>query len=275
MGTSGSYEGPTGKNPLIPEDFDDNQQEQNPDENNETISSEIPSIFRVNNSPQLWTNAKSQMSKYINGSIKDLDSPLASYVKAHGGASGASRTAISGKSGSLKLGNFLSSIHEKGILKTLENFKISYTNRPVEEIFTALIKIIAPIPKTKEESIANKAMIDCMQMLYDEVEKNNNNIEILDKLGPELFNNVMVSFISFYILNRLFSELGYRIEKSSLNVQNAILLEKQIKNYVFGVVSSKIKNTNFMKIDYNSGETKKIIDQIFYDSYEVIEGIMS
>lgn len=275
MGTSGSYEGPTGKNPLLPDDFDDNQQEQDSDENIENQPSDNSNFNQLNISPKLWTNAKSQMSRFINGSIKEINHPLSSYVKAHGGPIGASRTAISGKATTIKLGQFFSSLHEKGILKTFDDLKITYLNRPFEEIFIDLIKIIAPTPKSKEEAVANKAVFDCMQMLYDEIEKNNYETEDLDHLSPELINNVMESYISFYLLNRLFSELGYRIEKSSLNPENVIIFEKQIKTYIFGIVHNTIKETNLMQIDYNSGRAKDIIDQIFFDCYEDIEGMIS
>lgn len=271
MGTSSSYGGPKGKNPLLPNDFDDNvAPSENPD------NQLTPPFKKPEKSPNtdLWQNAKTQISKLIKDPNRNTKSALSSYVKAYGGASKAAMSATSGITTTAKLGGFLSNISLQGIQDTLTQYKIEFEGRSTEEVLSELINRIAPVPETKEDSIARIALLDTIEELYEEVSENDGDLEILDNLDENRFNDVMRTYISSYIFQRFLNDLESRFEKYSQNAGTALSLEKEIKDYISGVVDNKLKEQNFSNIDYSSDPVIQSINKIYADCYEVIEGAL-
>lgn len=271
MGHQSSYGGPKGKNPLLPNDFDDNDTSSgNPDSQQIQPSEDT----EKNSNTVLWQNAKTQISKLIRDPSRSTKSAISSYVKAHGGASNAAKTATSGKSTTAKLGGFLSNISSQGIHKTLTQYEIEFEGRSAEEVLSELINRIAPVPETKEDSIARNALADAIEELYEVVSENDGNLEILDGLDENKFNNVMRTYISSYIFQRFLNDLESRFEEYSKSTGSALSLERDIKEYIFGVVDNKLKEQNFSKIDYSSDSVIQTINKIYADCYDVIEGAL-
>lgn len=269
MGTSSSYGGPKGKNPLLPTDFNGNDTPSENQDNQQTTPSEE---VKVNPNTVLWQNAKTQISKLIQDPRRNTGSALSSYIKAHGGASRAAMSAASGKSTTAKLGRFLSSISSQGIQNTLSLYKIKFEGQSAEKVLNELINRIAPVPETKEDSIARNALLDAIEELYEEVSENDGNLEILDNLDENTFNEVMRTYISSYIFQRFLNDLESRFEEYSQNTESALSLEKEIKEYIAGVVDNKLKEQSFSNMDYSSDSVIQAINKIYADCYEVIEG---
>jgi hypothetical protein len=279
MGTSSSYGGPMGKNPLLPDDFEDANNPSGSPEEGDTPSNgpndqQTPPAEEVdvNQNTDLWKNAKTQVSRLIKDSSRSTGNALSSYVKAHGGSSRAAATAVSGKLTTTRLGGFLSNISSQGIQNTLTEYKIKFEGRSTEEVLSELINKIAPVPETKEDSIARNALSDAIEVLYEDVNENGGDIEILDNLDEDTFNDIMRTYISSYIFQRFLSDLESRFEAYSQDSTSALDLEKEIKEYISGVVDNKLKAENFSNFDYSSDSVSNTIDEVYADCYDVIEG---
>lgn len=268
MGTSSSYGGPKGKNPLLPKDFDDNDTTSESPDNEQTQTDEET---EKNPNTVLWQNAKTQISRLIKDPSRSTKSALSSYVKAVRAHGGASKSAISTTA---NLGGFLSNISSQGIQNTLTQYKIEFEGRSTEEVLSELINRIAPIAETKEDLIARIALIDAIEELYEDVSENDSDLEKLDNLDENTFNDVMRTYISSYIFQRFLNDLESKFEKYSKNVGSALSLEKEIKDYISGVVDNKLKEQNFSNIDYSSDSVTQFINKIYADCYEVIEGAL-
>ncbi len=271
MGTSNSYGGPKGRNPLLPNDFDGNE---TPSENPDAQQSQPPEDAAKNPNTVLWQNAKTQLSRLIGDSTRNLNAALSSYVKAHGGARQAAISATSAKTTTAKLGGFLSSLSSQGIQNTLNQFKIEFIGRDVEEVLGDLINKIAPAPNTKENAVARNALLDAMEILYEGVTENNDDINSLDNLDEEKFNTVMNKYIASYIFQRFLNDLESRFEEYSQNAGSALNIEAEIKKYISGVVDIKLKDHNMSTFDYTSTTVLKIINEIYTNCYSVIEGAL-
>jgi len=269
MGTSSSHGGPQGKNPLLPKDFSDVPSSDSEEQKEHPVSPQI------NPNTELWKNAKIQISKLISNSDRNMGSALSSYVKAHGGGKGATVTAISGKATTAKLGNFLSSISSHGIKSTFAEYKIEYENRTVQEVLSDLVNKLSPSPNTKEDAVARNALIDAMEIIYKEIDDNNGDIEILEKLDADKFNIIITSYISSYIFQRFLSELESRFEKYAANEGSALQLEASVKEYISGAVDNKLKGRDFSKLNYSTNQIQNIINEIYTDCYTVIEEALS
>ena len=281
MGTSSMYSGYSNGtsqgNPLLPNDFDENENndsENNEDENNSnennsdenTEDNQNPEETKVSDQNVSWQAAKTSMSKIASGK-STVNKAVSNYVKAHGGAKSASKTAKSGIGTVINIGQFINNVSSQGFTQTLEKYKIDYNNKSAKDILSDIINYLAPSPITKEDSIARKALVVTMEQLYDLLEKEN--LEI-DKINNETLNFIIPKYVECYIYERIINDLGSRIETASLNSIQAIKIEQEIKDYVNAKVEIAFKRKDFEIMEF----TKKEVESLYNQCYTIMENML-
>lgn len=280
MGTSNMYSGPS-KSPLLPDDFEDssppdasgsdeNQEEPNNDNQNDNNSEAEQQNLSQD---KKWTNAKTFMSKFASGSSKNHRRAISSYVKAHGGAKNAARSASGGISSTAGFGRFLTNSSNQGIRETLSQYQIEYEGRAAKDILSDLINHLAPVPVTKEDSVARKALIRTMETLYEKIEDENQDISTLDKIDRDLLNEMIPIQIESYIYERIINDLGSRIETNSSSPSDALSKENEIKEYINSKVETTLKDKDFSKINF-SGNMNKDVEDLYQQCYKVMEDML-
>lgn len=281
------YSGPS-KNPLLPSDFEDtstpdlpdkdNPQESNddnqsgndePDNSNDSLDNQQNS----NNTDSNWTIAKKYMSKYASGSSRNFKGAVSSYVKAHGGAKNAAKSASGGIKSTANFGQFLINSSNQGIRETLSQYQIDYGGRTAKDILIDVLNQLAPIPITKEDSVARKALIRTMEVLYEKIEDENKDISTLDKIDKDLLNEMIPIQIESYIYERIINDLGSRIETNSSSPSDAVSKEKELKEYINSKVETTLKGTDFSKIDFNKNVEKEV-ESLYNQCYKVMEDML-
>lgn len=255
MGTSSIFNGRTDKNALLPNDF-------NNDENAAIDQSKIVK----------WQTVKSDLSKYINsggqkGSVKHI---AKQYVKAAGGTNKLVAQSVSGIRTGRNFGIFLNSIHENGIDITLYNFGVKNANIPVREIFSRLVDVISPLANTKEDIVARKAIVEALSEIYDYVEKNDLNVECLNRMPKELMNIALRDYIASYIWITMMKDLDSRLEKYISNAHNAALVEREFKDLITGIVDVQFKSQG----DIINRHVGVVIQDLYTKCVKVLEGII-
>lgn len=287
MGTSSMYTGPS-KNPLLPSDFEDSSSPDSPDNDNpkesnednqngndETVDNNDSSDNQqnINNAEVSWTTAKKNMSRYASGTSKNYKRAVSSYVKAHGGAKNAAKSASGGIRSTVNLGQFLTSSSNQGIRETLSQYQIDYEGRTAKDILTDVINQLAPIPVTKEDSVARKALIRTMEVLYEKIEDENNDITTLDKIDKDLLNDMIPIQIESYIYERIINDLGSRIETNSSSPTDAISKENEIKEYINSKVETTLNGKDFSRLDFNNNLNKEV-ENLYKQCYKVMEDMV-
>ncbi|WP_417941951.1 Qat anti-phage system associated protein QatB [Flavobacterium sp. RS13.1] len=271
MGTSSMYngysDGNSQRNPLLPDDFNDdtgNSNDGNQNQENEQDSQE-------NGKPndKKWEDTKRSFSKLASGTSKNTRGAVSKYIKAYGGSKSATKNAVSGIRTTVNLGNFLSNASTQGFKETLENLKIEYKNRSTNQVLNDLINYLAPNPITKEDSIARKALIVTMEKLYELIENDNIDIESIDKLNEETIKQIIPLYVESYIYERLLNDLGSRIEANSLNSANAVKLEKELKEYINSKVEIAFKGLDATNTEFS----KKQVESLYNQCYKVMEDL--
>ncbi|MCE4564351.1 hypothetical protein INQ51_08505 [Maribellus sp. CM-23] len=283
MGTSTRYTGPS-RNPLLPDDFNDSSTPDNeaPQEtgednsngqddlnNNETANNQQSS----NNVDSEWTAAKTNMSKYASGSSSNYKNAVSSYVKAYGGARNAAKSASSGVRSTVSFGQFLNNTSSQGIRETLSSYKIDYEGRSAKDILTDVINKIAPIPITKEDSVARKALIRTMETLYEKIEDENKDISTLEKIDSNLLNEMIPIQIESYIYERIINDLGSRIEENSSSPFEAINKEKELQEYIHSKVDTTLQQKDFTQIIINENASRDV-ESLYQQCYKVMEDML-
>ena len=239
MGTSSSYSGPNGKNPLLPDDYS-----------------------------ELWKDLKSEMSQLITGNRRDsTDRILRKYINANGGSSGMSERLVSGGRSLGKFIDVLNSMNELGIVKTLEEFKVTYTDQNLIVSFTNLANIISPDGAFKEDTTARQAMLVAFSGLYEIIERENLPIDKPLSDYPESFILQSVKlFTTELIFEQLMSDLGNSFEKYGENLE--IIREKQLEihDFIASCVSLSIDKTGL------KGNTNELAQKILKNCFEIFSG---
>jgi len=292
MGTSNIYTGPSGS-PLLPDDFEDtsspdsneNPQEPNSDNNEDNEAQETPNSDKQNdnennlglqnsdNNKKNWRSAKNFMSKYASGTSRNYKKAISSYVKAYGGSKNAAKSAKSGIRSTSGLGQFLSNSSSQGIRDTLSQYQIKYEGRSAKDILSDVINYIAPVPVTKEDSVARKALIRTMEVLYEKIDDENNDISTLENIDKQILNEMIPIQVESYIYERIINDLGSRIELNSTSPNDAINKEKELKEYIISKVETRLNGIDFSILDFNH-KTNIEVEKLYKQCYKIMEDII-
>ncbi|OMP29204.1 Qat anti-phage system associated protein QatB [Bacillus sp. I-2] len=260
MGTSSIYKGPKDRDPLLPEGFEEEY-----DKEEEKTQEDIEIIAP-------WKAAKTAMSQYIKESHSNRGRVFRSYTRALGGSKNAASTARSGIKSAVNLGRLLSTISSEGFETTFQRLSIDFRGKGVEELFSTLVNVLVPESNTKEDIIARKASVEALSQLYEFVVQHDMDIKILDSLDESLFNKVMSTFISSFIFERLLNDLESRFEIYASNVELAISKELEVKEYVHQNTEVRLREVNFKGFNYRQVSIENVIQNIYKECYEVLEG---
>lgn len=265
MGTSSVYGGPSNSNPannpLLPDDFEVEDENQDSDDEKEEDSQ--------NNEDISWTDAKKYMSKLASGTHSNISKSISNYVKAYGGARNAAKSSYTGINTAVGLGNFVSNASSLGIEKVLTDNKIDYENKTPRELLNDITNLIAPVPITKDDSVARKALISTLAYLYDMLEDNDQDFDIITK---DTLNLLIPKYIENYIFEKIINDLGSRIEFNSESSQQAFELEEDLKNYINAKVETSLKGKDFTTMDFGSDSINKEVEKLFNQCYTLLDG---
>lgn len=293
MGTSSSGSGPGNNSPLVPNwdtpagltpvtDPNPENPLENPipskpntdiDPNGNTTDKnelEIPKNPEKIPNTGNWGSLKATLGKIANGSKSHSFKGIAKgYVRNVGGVKNAVRASRSGVSGGASIANFLGSVGLNGFNETLKILGLSdCVGKSAEEVFVKISDKICPTGNTNEEAITRKAMLDTLSSLYEKfVDKGNITLDNLQEQDLEL---AITEYTSFYIYHKWLYELGLAIENKQIKEVKALALEEEMKAFIFEEVRVELKGREIMKMDFTSGEGKKMIEEIFEQSYTTL-----
>lgn len=259
MGTSSIFNGKKDKNPLLPDDFQ-----------NQPDGTEQPKIDTPNPPQVKWQTVKSDMSKFVrseghSGSVNNITKQ---YVRASGGSKQILRESSTGIRTAHAIGRVLYGIKTDGLEKTFHSLGIEYAGKSVQEVFSDLVNVISPASETKEDIIAKKAAQEALIRIYQFVEANDMNVDSLNSMPDILLNQGLCEYVSSYIWLKMMNDLESRFEKYMRDIPSALSLENEFKQYIFNTVQIEFsKQGNFLTQDIHAE-----LSLIYENCYKVLEG---
>ncbi|MBF0577596.1 hypothetical protein [Dysgonomonas sp. GY617] len=300
MGTSSMYGG-SNRSPLLPSDFNDG--EGSPDNN--PIPPNDPDPEQENNNsdgdnqpekenplekpsekestpqelssqePQYssWRSAKNSMSKYASGKggQNAKRNTLSNYVKSRGGSENAAKSAKSAIRTTINIGNFFDDVSKKGITQVLEEYQIPIEGRKPKEILNDVINILAPTPDLNDDSVARKALINTMSIIYEKFDNEKQDISLLDSFDSNISKMLITKYIETFIYERLIHDLGSRIERKAENSGTAAKIEKELKDYIETKVSTTLKDKPLTMINSQTKNVYVLVEGLYEQCYKVLE----
>ena len=271
MGTSSIFHGPTKSNPLLPSDYNEGQEEfqtiLNQEPNNQDELNKVPVVT--------WATVKSDFSKYIKSKSNNrggisLNSVARQYVRASGGTKTILARAKSGVgSGNALLGLF-NSLVSVCLKQTLNDLQVQFKGKSVNELMSKLINVVSPNSVTKEDIVARIATQDALAQIYAYIERNEMDVNCLEKMPVDLVDMSMCTYLESYIWGLMLKDLKSRIEIYERSPDKAEEIEKELRNYIKGKVEVEF---NKDKTIFHKNPTESVA-VLMEKCLKAIEGIV-
>lgn len=294
MGTSSMYGGPN-RSPLLPSDFNDG--DSNIDNPNSPKGPELRPDEKLpdgekephkkdpteasfekessSNNPQYstWSQAKKSMSRYASGNAgrNGKTKAISDYVRGYGGARNAAKSAKSAIKTTINIGDFFGGVSKKGISQVLKDYQIPIEGRTPKEILNDIVNILAPTPDLNDDSVARKALVNTMSIIYEKFDDEKKEISLLDSLDPDLTKMLITKYIEIFIYERLIHDVGSRIEKKAENSSAAAKIEKDLKEYIETKVSTTLKDKPLSLVNSQTKNVNALVEELYQQCYKVLE----
>lgn len=288
MGTSASYSGPTGKNPLIPPwaevpdagqsgDISGSTEPNENPEGNSPQNGETPPSNVVNPSILTpWGDVKSNFTSYAKGrsggfsTTRSARRAIRGFVSAQGGAKNAATNARKGRSVAQNIGGIFSGIASQGSNFTFNGFNFKdCVGKKASELLETFVDLVVDHNDDLESTIARDAVVEAFQKLFDVLGVEEKGFEALQSVKSENLTLVFQTYLSEYIFASLLQKVGQTLEKMS--PKEAYQKEKWLKNFISTKVSLNLENIDLFTMDWKSEAGRNFTSNIFTQAYKLME----
>ncbi len=288
MGTSSSYPGPTGRNPLlppwadeplpVPEDqlLDEGDEEQptdteepadNADSENGNVQDEPVAIETLVS----WRAPKTTMTQWVRGSAPvSLGSVARSYVRASGGPRGAAAASRQGRATTARIGGFLADGLRNGFAQAARNLGLqNFVGRDAQFVLASFIDLLAPDGALREDAAARKAVIETMSELFERFDVEMQGLDALDSLDPAGMLELVQISVTNYVNERFQQELVFRIEQGAISEGEANDLSAEVKGFIASVVRIDLGVIDPMALDWQGPEGTAFVERVYRAAYSL------
>jgi len=294
MGTSNSYDGPPNMSPLLPPWAPDpespNTNPQQPDinpmdpplqpsiepgQNTPLVNSPDQQQTSLQNPPisnNSWSHAKSAMSRVATsgGNRNSIRKAARAYIHAKGGSRGAAKAALSGRKGARIFGSFISTLASSGIRSALESIGLpEVIGQSPEKAVAKIADKLAPSGSYIEDMAAREAIIQALAFFYETHGEGVATIEDLETIDANAAEQIFLKYIKVYISERWLQELGARIEAKAISPEDAVRLERQVKDYIETAIEIDFRDTPVASFQWAQAEAE--VANIFQEAYAILE----
>ncbi len=294
MGTSSSYGGPKGQNPLLPPWAEDpsaitlgtpaldpdfatsaaGAETNQTDAAAETSAAPSPTIPLPTISP--WRGAKIAMRAVATGGAHSGNKTRKlgrRFVNALGGSRRATASSARGRETAQRLGGFLAAVAREGIASTLDRLGLKdYVGRPVSSLLVALGRVLAPSTATTEDAIAAAAFHETLASLVEDLGIADGNLADFDKMDDALIRSTMERYVSTYVVTRLLEVLTTELEGGAVSPERAVNIEYEIRDYVESATALAFGDLTLTNLNWESELAKRTVDRLFREGYEIFGG---
>ena len=229
----------------------------------EPISPDFPATFR---------GPKAALGKLVGGGgVGAIRSSARSYVRASGGPRGAARTAVAGRRATVRLGGFLGTVSQGGVLRAAASLGLTnLLGRDAQFVLAAFVDALAPAGALREEAIARKAVIDTLSELFDRFDVEHQGVQVLDTMSGEDVAAIVGLSVVNYVNARFQEELVARIERGAVSERDANIFATQIRDYIAANVRLDLQGVDVVRMDWNGAQGRTFVDQQYLRAYEIL-----
>ena len=286
MGTSKSFGGPTGSNPLLPpwappldpgpetEDGNADGDNAGEEEGNGGQNTHAPPLTE----PPQWRGVLAQARRLASGGATGdsartrARSAVKKYVRNRGGARTAAQGSVAARSTGPRIGRFLSDVARYGVEQALQNLNLSdYVGRSAGDLLNGLADALLPRPNSPDDAAANHAGLQAFYDLLQQYDAHEQGIDALDALDVEGVRHALEHFIARYITASSISTLSQRVEDGSSTADRCDEILREVRSVIVEVVRWDLSGRDVLEIDWSGPEGSQLIDRQLLHAYELLE----
>ena len=289
MGTSKSYEGPTGHTPLLPpwapdpppELDDEHESDDVPEPGDAPEPDDAP---EPGDAPQVpeegeenlpkWSTPKSAMTRYASTGGQDIGHVRragSGFVSAQGGARRAAAGSISGRQAAVRIGGAFAVALAEGAAGLLRLLGAQHVGGDIESLLSALVDAIAPAGALAEEAAARAAAAATIADLFELYGVDEDGLAALDDLPPEAVGDVLERYTAEYVFTRLMETLASRVENGARSAQEVCRMERDLRAYVTEQIRTDLADRDVLQIDWSGPEAGRLVESVFTEAYTILE----
>jgi len=278
MGTSSSYGGPKGRNPLLPPWAPEPElpaDAQAPPADGTPLQ-QAPAVDPAQPLPPppiSWHAPKNAMTRFGRGAPGASAAPVASgFVHAHGGARTAATASREGQASVRAFGAFLGSGLSRGFAEAGRAVGVdAFVGGPPEALLAAVIDHLAPPGATVEQAAAREAFIRALAELFDQFDVEQEGLAALDRMSEATARLAVEAAVVYYIEERVLQTLLIGLERHLVDEQQANARCSELRSYIRALVALDLSKLNLRTIDFNGRTWHVIVDKLFVDAYSLME----
>jgi hypothetical protein len=294
VGTSSSYGGPAGRNPLLPPWAEDpaaipldttspppdaspsDGEDAPPDQSTAVdVGPKEPAPAPLP-TPAPWGGVKKAM-RGVAGSGARSDVRIRTlgrrFVNALGGSRRATASSGAARATGRRLGGFLAGVARDGIARTLTRLGLQdYLGQPVSALLVALGRVLTPIGETTEDAIAGAAYHETMAELVEELGVAVEGTIAFDRMDENLLRLTLERYVANVVTTRLLQVLAAELEGGAVTAERAVAVEFEIRDFVGSATALTFGQAPLTRLDWDSSEATTLIDRLFRQGYEIFGG---
>lgn len=280
MGTSSSYGGPGDRTPLLPAWALPAPVPPDPPPDPGPVPPPVPpnpvppGTTDLPSGPGAWSQARRRLREAISsGSTGGLRRAAAAYVHAGGGPGGAARSAAGGRKATAAFGGFLSAAAAQGLHAALRGLDLgTVIGHDVDEVLAAIANALAPDGASKEEVAARQAVNDALEELYERLVDEGRDLSALESMTADDVAAAVQASVEAYVYNRWLGDLGVKIEQGTVTAADAVLLERETRDFIRETVRLDLREVNVMTLDWRGEPGRRLVESIYRDAYSLFGG---
>ena len=298
MGTSSSYGGPTGSNPLLPPWADPLPPEyplpdvptndplappdvpapndgnpDNGDGNGDDVACAGPNQPKEVLPPPSWRGTKVSLTNYAKAQgQKSPRAVVGKYVRSRGGPRMAAHNARAGRAVTAGVGGFLSDVRSRGFQEAVRTLVgRDLVGRDPMGALAALIDAIAPDGALREESAARLAAIETLNALADRYDVTNEGIEAIGNVTEADAREMIALSIATFVNAQFQEELIVRVESGNFSETEANRMATEIRGFIVEETLRQLDTGDVLSLDLRSQQGRELTRQLYQDAFSFLD----
>lgn len=223
-----------------------------------------------------WRAAKRSLGVALRGvgGRRDYRRAARDYVAARGGSRRASQAAGSARGATARLAGFLSNVSTGGFAAAVQQLGLaSLTGRPAHDVMAAITNALAPRGATLADAAARQAIADTLVALWEARGVVDGGLDRLQTMTADDVRGAILESVSSYIFYQWVLELGRAIERRAVSTNQAITMEREMRQYIRDTLQLDLASTNVLSVDWGGAQGQEITAKVYADAFALIESI--
>lgn len=221
-----------------------------------------------------WRAAKRSLGLALRGTGggRDYRRAARDYVGARGGSRHASQAAGSARRATARLAGFLSNVSTGGFVAAVRQLGLaSLAGRPAHDVLAAITNALAPNGATRADAAARQAIADTLVALWEARGVVDGGLDRLQTMTADDVRAAIIESVSSYIFYQWASELGRAIERQAVSPNQAIGMEREMRQYIHDTLQLDLASTDVLSVDWGGAQGQKITAKVYADAFALIE----